>query len=577
MVDQSQYLDRKSKALFTDDFEGFTVPGTPVQVGSPNGASAYDDGLAQAMSSPAQTVSPEQRAAAALLLRKRMRMKETLENLGLMDFTKQTNPLYIAQPFHELLASTLEKVLNGEILRLMVWTPPQHGKSELISVRFPAYWLGMRPNDPVMIASYGSDLANSKSRQARDIVESDVYQQLFPYVKVARDNRSEDFWGLSAPYRGSMKAVGVGGAATGNGARLAIIDDPIKNPAEANSPTHQRHILDWYRQVFRTRVWEGGPIVLVMTRWSENDLAGQLLKLSQSSDADPEEQIPWTILRLPAMAETQEERDMASKRLGLPIGQPDPLGRPPGEALAPRLFSIVALRAIKQDVGSYTWNTLYQANPMPAEGNLFKREWFKQRVNKSTVPKDCIRIRYWDKAATDENGACRTAGVLMAYDKHYGLVYVEDVVVGRWTALKREEVMLATAKRDAIVYGSRSAVLQMVEQEPGSGGKESAEATVRKMIGYRVKKDRPTGDKDTRLQPFAAQCEGGNVLLVDAPWNEEYVDEIIAIPNAAVRDVGDSSSGAFNNLTGRKVGGAKANTRNLYLTQKIQDLRKRTG
>lgn len=507
-------------------------------------------------------VSPEQRAAAALALRKRRKVRETQANLGLLEFTQLTNPLYKVSPFHQLLADTLTRVLKGEILRLMIWTPPQHGKSELASVRFPAYWLGMRPNDPVMLASYGVDLASSKSKQARDIAESEVYKGLFPQVRVGRDSRSGDHWELAPPCKGFMKAVGVGGAATGNGAMLGIIDDPVKNAEEANSATHQKHLIDWYKQVFRTRIREGGAIVLIMTRWAEEDLAGQLINLAKAGEDT--ERIPWHVLRLPAVAESQKERDTAHERLGLPTGVEDPLGRQEGEPLAPHLYSIGELRIIEAEVGPTTWSTLYQMNPLPGEGNMFKAEWFEETCELSEVPKDCLLLRYWDKAATEADGACRTAGVLMAYHKRTGIVYVVDIVVGRWSVHNRENKIKQTAAKDARTYGSRYAVQIVIEQEPGSGGKESADATVKNLAGYRIKKDRPTGDKNARLGPYSDQADGGNVVLVKAWWNKEYITEITAIPFGKFRDLGDASSGAFNLLTGKKSTGAKAGSKGLY-------------
>ncbi|MBZ0291416.1 MAG: phage terminase large subunit [Anaerolineae bacterium] len=445
-----------------------------------------------------------------------------------IDFTTYTDPIYRAEPFHELIASHLDLVVAGEITRLMIFAPPQHGKSRLVSEGFPAYWLGKRPDEPVIIASYGADLAYAKSRQARTLVESADYLNLFPTVGTHEDSRAVNRWMLNPPNRGSLLAVGVGGPVTGHGAMLGVIDDPFENWKQAQSPTIRDTVWEWYRTTFRTRIWEGGIIVLIMTRWHEDDLAGRILQ--QQGDQ-------WTVLRLPAIAETQEQRDQNNKYLGLPLGEADPLGRAPGEPLAPNLYSINALVELRTDVGSAAWASEYQGVPRAPEGNQFKRDWFEIV---EAGPAVAQRVRYWDKAGT-EGGGAYTAGVLMAKAGHY---FVEDVVRGQWSSLQRERIIRQTAELDRQRYGH---VVNWVEQEPGSGGKESAENTIRNLAGFVIKAEPVTGNKDVRLQPFAAQAEALNVKLVRGPWNSDYIEELIALPNG-YRDQSDASGGAFNKL-----------------------------
>jgi predicted phage terminase large subunit-like protein len=425
----------------------------------------------------------------------------------------------------------------GELKRLMIFAPPQHGKSELASVRLPAFWMGRRPDDPVILTSYAASLAESKSRQARSAVESDEFATLFPKVRTRQDSRAVDHWELSG-HRGGMLAVGVGGPITGHGTFLGIIDDPFENWKQAQSLTIRNAVWEWYRTTFRTRIWEGGAIVLIMTRWHEDDLAGRILS-EQAAD--------WTVLRLPATAETQEERDSNNARMGLPFGEPDLLGRQPGEPLCPRRYSSAALADLRRDVGSLGWQAEYQGTPRAPEGNRFKRAWFGL-VN--AIPAGCSLVRYWDKAGTQDGGA-RTAGVLMARSPD-GAYYVVDAIVGQWGALERERTIRQTAELDARQYANRVHV--WLEQEPGSGGKESAEATIRNLSGFPAHKETVTGDKDTRLEPFAAQAEAENVMLVRGAWNSTYLDELTAIPNGQYRDQSDASSGAFNKLAGSTQG-----------------------
>lgn len=477
-------------------------------------------------------------AVAATELLARRRARNTL-----IGFTEYTHPTYQAEPAHELIASALEQVVDGLITRLMIFAPPQHGKSELVSVRLPAYWLGKRPNDPVAVASYAADLAQSKSREVRQIVEGDEYRVVFgdksglerSPVVTRRTSRAVNHWYLSEPYRGRMWAGGVGGPVTGHGFKLAIIDDPHENWEQAQSETMRTKVYEWWRGTFRPRVWGGGAIILVMTRWHDEDLAGKLLKEQGSQ---------WTVLRLPALAETQADRDANNEYLGLPTGQPDPLNREPNEPLAPKRYSFSDLKEIQRDVGSLVWGSEYQGVPRALEGNRFKREWFTRR--QKAVPQFVTgRVRYWDKAGTQDGGKY-TAGVLISRSTE-GHYYIEDVVRGQWSALAREEIMKQTAEQDAMKYGKFSVNIY-VEQEPGSGGKESAESTVRNLAGFNIFTDLPSGSKDVRLEPFAAQAEAGNITLIEGTWNRDFIEEFIMIPNGSFRDQSDATSGAFNKL-----------------------------
>lgn len=459
--------------------------------------------------------------------------RHALARSSLLEFTRATYPNYIADPIHQVIAAELDKIVSGENKRLIICAPPQHGKTELASVRLPAYWLGKRPNDPVILTSYAADHAHNKSYEAREIVESDLYGELFPFARTRSDSRAKNRWRLSAPYRGSLLASGSGGPITGSGAMLGIIDDPFANWAEAQSPTIRQNVWTWYRSTFRTRIWEGGAIVIIMTRWHEDDLIGRIL----SEQADK-----WTVLRIPAIAETPDERDDNNKRMGLPLGLPDPLGRAPGEPAAPSRFSAEGLAEIRADVGAMAWAAEYQGSPRAAEGNRFKRAWFDARVD--AAPRGGKFVRYWDKAGTEGGSGAATAGVLMTEDAA-GLVYVVDVVRVREGALQREATIRATAESDRQHYGR---VKIYVEQEPGSGGKESAEATIRNLRGFTVYKDPPVGNKDARLQPFESWAEAGNVRLVRGSWNADFVEELTAIPNGRTRDQADAAAGAFNKL-----------------------------
>ena len=422
----------------------------------------------------------------------------------------------------------------------MVFAPPQHGKSELTSVRLPAYWMGRRPNDPIIVTSYGAELAEGKSRQARDIVESQEYRALFgdlrageiESVQVRPDSRAVQRWQLMPPHRGRMLAVGVGGPVTGHGARLGIIDDPHANWEEAQSETLRRRVWEWYRGTFRTRIWEGGAIVLIMTRWHEADLAGMLLK---------EQPGQWTVLRLPAIAETQEERDENNRHMGMPPGEKEPLGRAPGAALSPQRFSAPELGRIRRDVGSVVFASEYQGGPRATEGNLIKRAML--RIVNHAPPATPWRVRYWDKAVSTKKGAKFTAGVRLAITLD-GRVIIEDVVRGQWTTNDRRTIMHQTAQLDAQAFGN--GVFIFIEQEPGSSGVDSVQDEIRLLAGFPIFADKATGDKDVRLMPFIAQAEALNVMLLNGSWNQDYIDELVVVPNGTYRDQVDATAGAYN-------------------------------
>ncbi|MEE8597942.1 MAG: terminase family protein, partial [Dehalococcoidales bacterium] len=360
------------------------------------------------------------RARAELEKRKRERQPE-LDNIAssLLHFTKYTfSGNYVAEPAHQVIADTVDDVMDGEIDRLIVTAPPQHGKSEIISVRLPAYWLGHYPDYPVILTSYAATLAQDKSRQARDLVESAVYRDVFPGVTTNPNARAVANWKLSG-FRGEMVAAGVGGPILGHGAMLGIIDDPVENWEHAQSPVMRQRTWDWWRRTFRTRIWENGAIILVMSRWHEDDLIGRILNSKGSSR--------WDILRLPAISETQEERDLSNDRLGLPNGLSDPLDRNPGESLCPYRYSLKELKIIKDATGTIGWSAGYQGVPSAPEGNVLKREMFN--IIPSTPDDLDAEVWYWDKAATPGGGAY-SCGINMG--RKGSRYIVKAVVRGQW-------------------------------------------------------------------------------------------------------------------------------------------------
>ena len=222
----------------------------------------------------------------------------------------------------------------------------------------------------------------------------------------------------------------------------------------------------------------------------------------------------------------------------------DPLGRTPGAALCPERYDEADLARIRQTLGR-SFYALYQQNPQPLEGSMFKRSWFGI-VKVAARPYGRV-VRYWDKAGTADGGTF-TVGVAMC--RVQGVTYVLDVQRGQWSVGERENTIKQTAYLDLQQYGED--VETWIEQEPGSGGKESARATIRNLAGFTIRADRPTGDKATRAEPYAAQAEAGNVKLIEGKWNGAYLNELASFPVGVFSDQVDASSGSFNKLSRTK-------------------------
>ncbi len=428
------------------------------------------------------------------------------------------------------LQGLLQRVATGELRRLMIFTPPRHGKSELVTIRFPVYRLCADPGTRVILAAYNQALASRFSRRARRIAHE---QGLIGPRAPADDWETESL--------GGVRAVGVGGGITGQGADLIVIDDPVKSREEANSGTYRERLWEWFTDDLYTRLEPRGALVLVQTRWHEDDLAGRIL-------AGPDGP-SWTICRLPAEAETQRERDAYAALIGRSLGEPEPLGRLPGEPLCPDRFDREALRRIRRVLGS-SYDALYQQWPVPRTAGFFRPEWLTITPLPLAAPEPTRWIRYWDLAGT-ERGGDFTAGVLMGRTAG-GEFRVEDVVRGQWSYGARDRRIVQVAREDRGRWGE--AVGTWIEQEPGSGGREAAERLVRALAGFNAHSETVTGSKEVRAAPLASQAEIGSVRLTRGEWNPDFIDELCAFPHGRHDDQVDAAAGAFRRLTaGRRL------------------------
>ncbi len=274
----------------------------------------------------------------------------------LIAFTQFTKPDYEAAVLHYAIAEKLEAVERGEIKRLMIQCPPRHGKTELASRRFPAWFMAKHPELDLISASYGSELATDFGRDVRNIVDSPEYRCLFPKIKLAADSQAKDRWNISGG--GGYVAAGVGTSITGRGANLFIIDDPIKDRATAESETYRNAVWDWYRSVAYTRLQPDAAIVLIQTRWHSDDLAGRLLSAEDEGTGDQ-----WEKLILPAINEH-------------------------GEALWPEAYDSDNLKQIRAVIGEMDWASLYEQKPRPSGGSFFSENslLLKDDVTGSYLP-----------------------------------------------------------------------------------------------------------------------------------------------------------------------------------------------
>lgn len=391
---------------------------------------------------------------------------------SLLRFTEHTLPQYKRAAHHEIIASRLEAVERGDIDRLMIFMPPRHGKSELASKRFPAWCLGKDPTRQIIAASYNSDLANDFGRNVRNIVKEPEFGQVFPGVELAADSAAANRMNTNAG--GTYVAAGVGTAVTGRGANIALIDDPFKDREEADSERRRELVWDWYRSTLFTRLMPGGSIVLIQTRWHEDDLAGRLLE----QEGDKREGGQWEVLELPAL-------------------------HPKTGALWPEWYPEKVLERIKATIGPREWSALYQQQPQPDEGTFFQREWFEPWEK---LPRT---LRYYgtsDYAVTD-GGGDYTVLTIWGIDAK-GDIYRVDQWKDRTSSDKWIEAQIDLIKRyKPLAFFGEGGVIQ-----------KAVEPMLRRRMRERNTHCRlewmpSVADKPTRARSFQAMAATGRVFF----------------------------------------------------------------
>lgn len=418
--------------------------------------------------------------------------------------TVLAQPGYVDGRHIRTICDTVQSFLDGPGRGLTISMPPRHMKSTIVAESLPAWWLATHPQGEIIIASYNQGQARKMARSVRLAFDREAHRQMMADSEWEVD--SADVLQLAGKLNGrpSLIAAGVGSGITGSGADLLIIDDPVKDMAEAESQTMRDRVYEWYASTAFTRLSPGGKVVIVATRWHYDDLIGRVLEDDASS---------WQVLNLPAISDD-------------------------GQALWPERYGLESLADIKRSVGSRVFEALYQGRPTPLEGGMFRRSWARFGPR---FPDDARRCRYWDKAATSGGGDW-TVGVLMAeYDGRY---CVEDVVRLQGSPQEVQSRIRATADMDGYDVSIR------MEQEPGSSGVDVIDLYSRRILtGFDFRPEKVTGDKATRANGLAAAMEAGNVDLVRASWNRDLLDELAAFPLGAHDDQVDAMSGAFRELS----------------------------
>lgn len=416
-------------------------------------------------------------------------------NASLLSFIEQVSTEPAPARHHRLLIEKLEAVERGEIKRLMVFMPPGSGKSHYASVMFPAWYMGRNPRNNVICASYGQELADKFGRRVRGVVMEPQWSDIFG-TGLSQASSAAGRWAVEAG--GEYYAVGVGGSVTGFRADLGIIDDPIKGREEADSETIRNKIKDWYRSDFWTRLKPGASVVVIMTRWHEDDLSGWLLEEQKRGGEE------WEVLSLPAIAE-----------------EADPLGRAIGEPLWPEWFTPEMFEQARRDLR--TWTALYQQRPSPEEGDFFKREWLRW-YDLESRPK---HLRYYGASdyAVTADGGDYTVHIVVGVDPNDD-VYVIDLWRDRTDSLTWVELLIEMIKLYKPLEWAEESGQILRSLDPLITKRQAEEQA----YCYR-KQFTSKADKPTRAQAIRGRMAQGKVYFPrHKPFTEGLITELLQFP-----------------------------------------------
>ncbi|MCM1220331.1 MAG: terminase family protein [Lachnospiraceae bacterium] len=428
-------------------------------------------------------------------------------------FLDYKDPNYSRQWFHKIIADYCQMLFEGKIKNLMVFIPPQNGKSTIVSEAFPAWALGQNPKLKIVGSSYASSLAEKVSRNIQRIIDSPEYQKIFPDTYLNGSTVRGSIKGYlrnidifeTVGHGGFYKAVGIGGGLTGTPVDIGIIDDPVKDAMEAYSSTYRERVWDWYTSVFQTRLHNNSKQLFIMTRWHEDDLAGRILKY------EPEK---WTVLKIPAIRETLDDGNDF-----------DP--RQVGEALWPERHSLERLLSAKQRMGGF-FSALYQQSPTIEGGNIIREAWFKyisaEDFKRKRQGKELeYPIHFFIDTAFTEKTSNDPTGIIGAccIDNNLYITCAEKVNM-KFPDLVRH---IPEYVRDN-GYNRYSSV----RIEPKANGLSVIDQLEELTDLNVVATPTPRESKETRLNAASPFVESGRTYLVKGLWNGEFVSEVCGFP-----------------------------------------------
>lgn len=426
------------------------------------------------------------------------------------------------------LINKLEAVERGDIRRLMISMPPRHGKTETVSKKFPAWFLGRHPDENVILSSYSFGLVKDFSRNVRNSIESQLYKAVFD-ITTSLDARAVCDWDI-ANHRGGLLAQSVGGAITGYGAHLFIIDDPFKNMQEADSANMREMVWEWYQSVVLTRLEPNSRIVLIMTRWNRDDLAGRIMAAEKD----------WDIINLPALAE-----------------EGDVLGRLPCEALWPERFPAAALAEKKCKVGTRVWAALFNGNPKDPESQKFSRDWFKMY---NSLPREIVRKGSGVDTATSLKSSGDNTALCDVYRDAEGFLYVNDLICDKMTVSAFAKLLINAHKAKS--YDK----IKLEKNNAGEAFKQRIDEVAREEsvktglpVAVPVECEQTSTDKMVRAMEFQPLVENGTLRfraghakiaeliehLVNFDGTGSDVDDDIDALGFAIKAALDSGDGAI--------------------------------
>ena len=454
---------------------------------------------------------PEQEKLLAELEKLQELKVKKLAHSKFLAFVKQVWPTFISGRHHAKMAAAFERVASGECKRLIINMPPRHTKSEFASYLLPAWFLGKFPHKKVIQTSHTAELAVGFGRKVRNLVDQEIYTKIFPGVGLQADSKAAGRWATNAG--GDYFAIGVGGAVTGKGADLLIIDDPHSEQeaalAEINPDIYDK-TYEWYTSGPRQRLQPGGSIVIVMTRWSKRDLTGQVIKAEAQRGGEG-----WEVIEFPAI---------------LPTGNP----------LWPEFWSQDELEALKNELPNAKWQAQYQQNPVSEASALVKREWW-QTWEKEDPPYCDFVLQAWDTAFEKNNRADYSACTT------WGVFYQDDPDTGR----TETNIILLDAFRDRMEFPAlkKKVLDQMEEFQPDSviiEKKASGAPLIYELraMGIPVQEFTPVrgNDKISRLNAVSDLFASGKVWAPATQWAEEVIDEVASFPAGEHDDYVDSVS-----------------------------------